>query len=64
MCQITPIRLNFLSWRRRRRTTRSTRYKHWSRIWQDVYHYPTLNYDLYIKLQIVKDVVIVSFKER
>lgn len=35
-----------------------------NKIWQDVYHYPTLNYDLYIKLQKVKDVVIVSFKER
>ena len=32
-------------------------------IWQDVYHYPAEDGDLYIKLQILGDVVIVSFKE-
>lgn len=32
-------------------------------VWQDVYHYPAEVEDIYLKLQIVGDVVIVSFKE-
>ena len=32
-------------------------------IWHDVYHYPAEEGNLYIKLQIVRDVVIISFKE-
>jgi len=32
-------------------------------IWQDVYHYPAEEGDIYLKIQIVGDVVIVSFKE-
>lgn len=32
-------------------------------VWQDVYHYPAEEEDIYLKLQIVGDVVIVSFKE-
>jgi motility quorum-sensing regulator/GCU-specific mRNA interferase toxin len=36
---------------------------HDSTIWQDVYHYPAEEKDIYLKIQIVGDVVIVSFKE-
>jgi motility quorum-sensing regulator / GCU-specific mRNA interferase toxin len=32
-------------------------------VWQDVYHYPAVDVDLYIKIQIVGEVVIISFKE-
>lgn len=32
-------------------------------IWQDVYNYPAEDEDIYLKIQIVGDVVIVSFKE-
>lgn len=32
-------------------------------IWQDVYRFPAEKLDIYLKLQIVGDVVIVSFKE-
>jgi motility quorum-sensing regulator/GCU-specific mRNA interferase toxin len=32
-------------------------------IWQDVYRYPAEEGDIYLKIQIVGDVVIVSFKE-
>ena len=36
---------------------------HDSRIWQDVYHSRFNNIDLYIKLQINEDAIIISFKE-
>jgi motility quorum-sensing regulator / GCU-specific mRNA interferase toxin len=36
---------------------------HDNSIWQDVYHYPAEEGDIYLKLQIVGNVVIVSFKE-
>lgn len=36
---------------------------HDNAIWQDVYHYPAEEGDIYLKIQIVGDVVIVSFKE-
>lgn len=32
-------------------------------IWQDVYHYPANSVDIYLKLQILEGVVIISFKE-
>lgn len=32
-------------------------------LWQDVYRYPAEVADIYIKIQIVKDDVIISFKE-
>jgi motility quorum-sensing regulator/GCU-specific mRNA interferase toxin len=35
-----------------------------SSIWQDVYHKKAKNMDLYIKLQITKNAIIISFKER
>jgi motility quorum-sensing regulator/GCU-specific mRNA interferase toxin len=35
------------------------------KIWQDVYHFPSEEVgDIYIKLSIIEDVLIVSFKER
>ena len=37
--------------------------QHDAAIWQDVYRYPAEEVDIYLKLQIVGDVVIVSFKE-
>lgn len=33
-------------------------------LWQDVYRYPAIIGDIYLKLQIVEGVVIVSFKEK
>ncbi len=33
-------------------------------LWQDVYRYPAEEADIYLKLQIVDMVVIISFKER
>jgi motility quorum-sensing regulator/GCU-specific mRNA interferase toxin len=36
---------------------------HDHKIWQDVYRYPTQEEDIYLKIQIVCNVVIVSFKE-
>ncbi len=33
------------------------------RIWQDVYHATTGGHDVYLKLTVVNDVLIVSFKE-
>lgn len=36
---------------------------HAVRTWQDVYHYPAVCGDLYVKIQVVDDVVIISFKE-
>lgn len=35
-----------------------------NRLWQDVYHYPAQEGIIYIKLQIVSEVVIISFKEK
>ena len=32
-------------------------------VWQDVYHAKTLSSEVYIKLTVVEDVLIVSFKE-
>jgi motility quorum-sensing regulator/GCU-specific mRNA interferase toxin len=32
-------------------------------VWQDVYHFPSKAGDVYLKLSIVGDVLIVSFKE-
>lgn len=32
-------------------------------VWQDVYRYPAEDVDIYLKIQIVRDVVVVSFKE-
>ena len=37
--------------------------QHDATIWQDVYRYPAEEEDIYLKLQIVGDAVIVSFKE-
>lgn len=35
------------------------------RIWQDVYHFPSEEVgDIYIKISVMRDVLIVSFKER
>lgn len=36
---------------------------HDNTIWQDVYHYPAEVADIYVKIQIVGQVVIISFKE-
>jgi motility quorum-sensing regulator/GCU-specific mRNA interferase toxin len=36
---------------------------HDHRVWQDVYHYPAEEIDIYLKIQIVRKVVIISFKE-
>lgn len=36
---------------------------HDHKIWQDVYRYPAQEVDIYLKIQIVGEVVIVSFKE-
>jgi hypothetical protein len=35
-----------------------------SSIWQDVYYKQAKNIDLYIKLQITQNAIIISFKER
>ncbi len=32
-------------------------------VWQDVYHFPSNAGDIYIKLSVVEEVLIVSFKE-
>lgn len=32
-------------------------------LWQDVYRYPAKEEDIYLKIQIIEDLVIVSFKE-
>lgn len=32
-------------------------------IWQDVYHFPSEAGDIYLKLSVIDDVLIVSFKE-
>lgn len=37
---------------------------HDNSIWQDVYHYPEERADIYLKIQIVGEVVIISFKEQ
>lgn len=34
-----------------------------NRVWQDVYRYPAEYEDIYLKIQVVGDVVIISFKE-
>ena len=34
------------------------------RVWQDVYHAPHFDGIVYLKLTVVEDVLIVSFKER
>jgi motility quorum-sensing regulator/GCU-specific mRNA interferase toxin len=36
---------------------------HDKKVWQDVYHYQAETVDIYLKLQIISDVVIISFKE-
>lgn len=36
---------------------------HNNKLWQDVYRYPASDGDLYLKLQVIEDVVIISFKE-
>ena len=38
--------------------------RHDHSIWQDVYRFPSEEIDIYLKIQIVKQVVIISFKER
>lgn len=37
--------------------------RHDNTLWQDVYRYPALDLDIYLKIQILENVVIVSFKE-
>ncbi len=36
---------------------------HDNSIWQDVYRYPAMDLDIYLKVQILKNVVVISFKE-
>lgn len=37
--------------------------RHDNTLWQDVYRYPALDLYIYLKIQILENVVIVSFKE-
>lgn len=39
-----------------------TTYAH-ATLWQDVYHFPSVVGDIYLKLQIIDDLLIISFKE-
>jgi len=36
---------------------------HNNELWQDVYRYPAEDIDIYLKIQIVENLVIISFKE-
>ncbi|MBP7863205.1 type II toxin-antitoxin system MqsR family toxin [bacterium] len=34
-----------------------------SKLWQDVYRFPAIDVDIYLKIQILENLVIISFKE-
>ena len=56
ICRNTPIRLVLKRWKNVRHTANCT-------VWQDVYKTNTAHGEVYLKITVIDDVLIVSFKE-